>query len=198
MKSQTAYVVFGILRQPLFKVKQRPAESCFKVWNKTAHLNPFDECHFSLLQRWGLGELPCGKPPPKLQNDRNVTRPWRPRISTIALFSRCRRKVSVLWKGAGEREVGMKFWMSQYANILEVDLDLEDASRILMHWCPCETWPRVAPIDPTWCLPVNAYVPRGSGFLSFLPSQFLKEGEILKGYLPSWKTIENWHVQIPR
>lgn len=61
-------------------------------------------------------------------------------------------------------------------------------------WEKLGAWPRVAPskkitlqsMDPTWCLPVNAD-PTWTCFLSFLPSQFLKEREILKGKLPSWK-----------
>lgn len=56
-------------------------------------------------------------------------------------------------------------------------------------WEKLGAWPRVAPskkitlqsMDPTWCLPVNAD-PTWTCFLSFLPRQFLKEGDILKGY----------------
>lgn len=59
---------------------------------------------FSLLRRWGLGELPCGKQNPRNSKTTpaNVTRPWRPRIFTIALFSRRRREVSIFfWKRNG-------------------------------------------------------------------------------------------------
>lgn len=182
--------------------------------------------------KMGLVSYLAGFPHPRnSKTPANVTRHWRPRIFTIALFSRCRnrRKVSIFfletkWGLDGEREVGMKFWMSQYicqyfGGRFGSRHGRLDASRILdaqakhfssqishgvnvvstrwcrklnMHrqcWEKLGAWPRVAPskkitlqsMDPTWCLPVNAD-PTWTCFLSFLPRQFLKEGDILKGY----------------